>query len=79
LNCKGVILEISNYLDGELGAATKQELEKHLDHCEECAQVVHQTRATVGMFCDCEAEEVPGDVHSRLHEALRRKLHGARG
>jgi anti-sigma factor RsiW len=74
LNCKGVILEISNYLDGELELAVKQELEQHLGHCEECKMVVDQTKLTVDIFCDLEPIELPGDVKSRLHDALRRKI-----
>jgi len=74
LNCKGVILEISNYIDGELDLSEKQELERHLEHCEECKMVVDQTRLTVDIFCDSKPVELPGDVKSRLHDALRRKL-----
>jgi anti-sigma factor RsiW len=78
LNCKQVIVEISNYLDGEIALAVRQELERHLEHCEDCAVVVNQTRMTVEIFCDSEAVELPGDVRSRLHEALRKKI-GERG
>lgn len=78
MNCDGVIREISNYIDGDLDAATKQELEKHLDHCEGCTLVVHQTKMTVEIFCDCGTVELPEDVRSRLHVALRRKLREAR-
>ena len=75
MNCKGVILEISNYIDGELDLSEKQELEHHLEHCEECKMVVDQTRLTVDVFCDSKPVELPGDVKARLHDALRRKLH----
>jgi anti-sigma factor RsiW len=74
LNCKGVIREISNYLDGELAPSLKQELEHHLEHCEDCKMVVDQTKLTVDIFCDSEPLELPVDVKSRLHEALRRKF-----
>jgi len=74
LNCKGVIREISNYIDGDLDLAMKQELERHLEHCEDCKMVVDQTRLTVEVFCDSQPVELPGDVKSRLHDALRRKL-----
>jgi len=74
LNCKGVILEISNYIDGELELSLKQELERHLKHCEDCKMVVDQTRLTVEIFCDSKPVELPSDVKSRLHEALHRKL-----
>jgi anti-sigma factor RsiW len=74
LNCKGVIRELSDYLDGDLGLADKQELERHLEHCEDCKMVVDQTRLTVEVFCDKERVELPRDVKSRLHDALQRKI-----
>ena len=75
MNCEGVIREISNYIDGELDLSAKQELERHLEHCEECKMVVDQTKLTVDVFCDSQPVELPEDVKSRLHDALRRKLH----
>jgi anti-sigma factor RsiW len=74
LNCKGVIREISNYIDGALEPAVKQELERHLGHCEDCKMVVDQTKLTVDVFCDSEPVELPAEVKTRLHEALRRKM-----
>jgi anti-sigma factor RsiW len=74
LNCKSVISELSNYLDGELEVAVKQELEQHLVDCEECNMVVDQTKLTVDIFCDSELVALPPDVQTRLHEALRRKF-----
>jgi anti-sigma factor RsiW len=75
LNCKGVIREVSNYIDGELELSAKQELQRHLERCGDCKMVVDQTRLTVEVFCDSKPVELPGDVKSRLHEALRRKLY----
>lgn len=75
MNCKSVIREISDYIDGELDLPVRQELEHHLEHCGDCKMVVDQTRLTVDVFCDSEPVELPADVKSRLHEALRRKLH----
>jgi predicted anti-sigma-YlaC factor YlaD len=74
LNCKSVISELSNYLDGELEMVVKQELEQHLEDCEECKLAVDQTKLTVDIFCDSEPVELPPDVQTRLHEALRRKF-----
>ena len=74
MNCKGVIHEISNYIDSELDLPVRQELERHLEHCGDCQMVVDQTRLTVDVFCDAKPVELPGDVRSRLHDALRRKL-----
>ena len=74
MNCKSLIREISDYIDGDLDLSVKQELERHLEHCEECKMVVDQTRLTVEVFCDSKPVELPGDVKSRLHDAVRRKL-----
>jgi len=74
LNCKGVIREISNYIDGELELTMKQELERHLQHCEDCKMVVDQTKLTVEIFCDSKPVDLPREVKSRLHAALLRKI-----
>ncbi len=74
MNCESVIREISSYIDGELGLAVRQELERHLESCDDCRIVVDQTKITVEIFCGTELVELPGDVKSRLHEALRRKI-----
>jgi len=73
LNCKGVIRELSNYIDGDLDPALKLELERHLEHCEDCTMVVDQTRKTIRIFSGAEAVPLPEDVHSRLHKALRER------
>jgi len=74
LNCRAVITEISNYLDGDLPPALCHELEQHLSECKECELVVSQTKATVELYCDAEIVELPEDVKLRLHQALRNKL-----
>jgi len=74
LNCKKVIREISNYLDGDLELSARQELERHLEHCDDCRMTVDQTKLTVEIFCDEEPVELPAEVKSRLHDALQRKI-----
>jgi anti-sigma factor RsiW len=76
LNCKHVIRELSNYIDGDLDPTLKQELERHLEHCEDCTLVVDQTRKTIQIFSGSEPINLPSDVKSRLHAALHEKLPG---
>jgi anti-sigma factor RsiW len=73
LNCKGVIRELSNYIDGDLDPALKHELERHLEHCEDCSMIVHQTKKTVELFCGSEPVVLPDDLRARLHASLRRQ------
>jgi hypothetical protein len=74
LNCDRVILEISNYIDGDVDVTLKREIELHLEHCRDCTMVVIQTKLTVEIFCDSQVVELPQDVRSRLHEALQQKI-----
>jgi len=74
LNCKGVIRELSNYIDGDLDPVLKKELERHLEHCEDCTMIVDQTKKSIEILCDSEPVKLPADVRSRLHSSVRQKL-----
>ena len=74
MNCKGVIRELSNYIDGDLDPAAKQEPERHLEHCEDCTMIVDQTKKSIEILCDSRPVELPSAVRSRLHAALRKKV-----
>lgn len=74
MNCKGVIRELSNYIDGELDPAIKAELERHLEHCEDCTMILDQTKKSIEILCDSEPIPLPSDLHARLHSALREKM-----
>jgi len=74
LNCKGVIREISNYIDGDLDPVVREELERHLEHCEDCTMIVDQTRKSIKILCDSRPVSLSSDVRARLHTALRHKI-----
>lgn len=74
MNCKDVIQGLSSYLDKELDPTLLQELERHLEHCDDCRIVVDTTRKTVELYCNSELLPLPDDVRARLDRALARKL-----
>lgn len=74
MNCKGVIRELSNYIDGELEPSIKEELERHLSHCEDCTMILDQTKKSIEILCDSQPIPLPVDLHDRLHLALRQKM-----
>jgi predicted anti-sigma-YlaC factor YlaD len=74
LNCENVIHALSGFIDGDLDAAMKREIESHLVGCKECRLAIDQTKKTIEIFCDSELVELPNDVRNRLHDAVRRKL-----
>ena len=73
LNCKKVLLEISNYLEGNLDEDLKRNIETHVRMCRHCKVVFDTTRKTIELYCDGKLFTLPDDVRTRLHESLRWK------
>lgn len=72
-----MILQVSNYIDGDLDIVLKREIELHLEGCPECRIVFSQTKLTVEVFNrngKMESRNLDTDVRSRLHDKLRRKM-----
>lgn len=74
MRCRQVVDKISEYLDGELDPELVRELERHLEHCEDCRVVVDTTRKTIEVFCDTEPAPLPNDVHERLNQMFTEKF-----
>ena len=74
MNCRGIILELSEYLNGDLDQVTLSDIELHLARCEDCRLVVDTTRKTIDIFCKAEPVPLPDDVRQRLHDALFLRL-----
>ena len=74
MNCKGVIRELSSYLEGDLETTVLTDLEVHLKRCEDCRLIVDTTRKTIEIYCKAEPVPIPEDVRVRLHQTLMRRL-----
>lgn len=79
MNCRKVIAELSNYLDGDLDADLKKDLEVHVLKCGHCRVVYDTTRKTIELYCDGKLFPLPSEVRARLHEAVRRRWHEKTG
>lgn len=74
MNCKSIITELTNYLDGALDTALCASIELHLEKCKDCRLVVDTTKKTIQIFCNSEPAALPPDIRQRLHEALEKRL-----
>ena len=74
MNCRGLIREISDYLDGELEVETLTEIETHLERCKDCRLIVDTTRKTIEIYYHAQPLPLPDDVRERLHQALIQRL-----
>lgn len=71
LDCRHVLAELSNYLDGEVSPEVKQVLEDHLAKCRRCSLVYDTTRKTLKIVSEVELLEVPFEASARLCARLR--------
>ena len=70
LNCSHVWDQISGYLDGTLDAASRADVERHLEHCEICSAVLDSTRNILILTADDRVFELPLGYSERLHSRL---------
>ena len=76
LKCKHVWAQISEYLDHSVEAALREEIERHLEHCEICSAILDSTRNILVLTADNRTFELPLGYSERLHERLKRELSG---
>lgn len=74
LDCKQVLAELSNYLDGEVPEDLRRALEEHVAKCRRCSVIFDTARQTLRIVCDAEPFDVPFDVSARLYARLRELL-----
>jgi anti-sigma factor RsiW len=62
---------LSEYIDGGLSPELCQELEKHLEGCDNCRVVLNTTRRTIDLVhTPMEKPDLPDDVRERLFKRL---------
>ncbi len=76
--CQDIIDLLSEYLDGQLPAARRGELEDHLALCTACLEFMQSLRETQGRVRDLRCDDMPAEVHDRLRTFLDKTTKGLR-
>jgi anti-sigma factor RsiW len=69
-NCRHMLGDLSDYLDGEASAEICAEIEQHMAGCEDCRIVVDTLRKTVLLYRDLPRPPMPQGARQRLFQAL---------
>ena len=69
--CKNLLSQLSDYIDGELEAALCAEIEHHMAGCPDCRAVVNTLEKTIELYRTTGRAEVPPDVQNRLYTVLK--------
>lgn len=73
MTCSEFLKELTDYLDDTMDAATRAELEDHLNWCHNCYVICNTTKKTVEIYRGSEIYELPDDLRSRLRAAILAK------
>jgi anti-sigma factor RsiW len=76
VTCEQATALLIDYVTGELGAAIRQVLEKHLERCSDCAVFLRTYRETIRATRTLHYEELPGELQNRLLETLHTRIGG---
>ncbi len=74
IDCKHVWEHISAYIDGEVAAELRAEIDHHLETCEICSAVLDSTRNVLVLMADDRVFEVPAGFSLRLHARLDKEM-----
>ncbi|ADV83041.1 anti-sigma factor family protein [Terriglobus saanensis] len=74
IECKHVWNYISEYLDRTLDAATRDTVQRHLEHCEICSAILDSTRNILVLTADDRVFELPLGFSERLHSRLEQEF-----
>lgn len=69
-NCRHLLGDLSEYIDGTLDDALCVEIETHMAQCENCQVVVDSLRKTVLLYRRLPAEPAPAGLEERLFKSM---------
>lgn len=71
LTCDELLTQLSSYLDGELGAATCESIQRHAESCDRCGRVIREFRRATGLCRTAARRPLPEDVRKRARDRVR--------
>ena len=70
-NCRHLLNSLSDYVDETLGEELCDEIDRHLEDCDNCRIVVDSLRKTIYLYrVTAPQASVPDDVRTRLFHRL---------
>ncbi|MFZ1938733.1 MAG: zf-HC2 domain-containing protein [Terracidiphilus sp.] len=71
MTCTEFLAILDDVIDESVAAQTRAEIESHLKTCGHCEVVLNTVRKTIEIYQCHELYELPADVSSRLHSAIK--------
>jgi anti-sigma factor RsiW len=69
-DCRHLLGDLSDYVDGEASAELCAEIERHLGDCDNCRVVIDTLRQTVRLYRALPGPALPAAARERLYRSL---------
>jgi len=80
ITCADFMAEFGNYLEGDVAAEVRQQLESHLSHCPTCTVLYDSTRKTLKIVTDSGSFDLPQEAFKPITEQIMARIrHATRG
>lgn len=70
-NCRHLLGDLSDYLDGEASTEICAEIERHMADCEDCQVVVDTLKKTVHLVKEIPPPQMSAAARERLFKSLK--------
>ena len=74
IDCNHVWDHISAYIEGDVDATLRADIDRHLETCEICSAVLDSTRNVVILMADDRVFQLPAGFSNRLHAHIDREI-----
>lgn len=74
IDCRHVVSQISNFIEGEVDAELRARIEEHFKQCAHCHAIYDGTRNVIQLVGDGKTFDVPQGFRSRLYDKLKDHL-----
>jgi len=74
ITCEEFFAEFADYLENEVSAEVRRELEFHLSQCRACHVLYDSTRKTVKIVSESDSFELPQNVFDPIIDRVMAKL-----
>lgn len=79
ITCGEFFAEFGDYLEGQVSAEVRQELELHLSQCSACHVLFDSSRKTIKIVSESDSFELPQKVFDPIIDRVMTKLRSSRG
>ena len=76
ISCADFMAAIGDYLEGDVAAEVRVQLETHLSHCKTCQVVYDSARKTVRVLTDSGSFDLPDSAAKPITEKIMARIRG---